>query len=97
MGEGKKERFFYLLGYCANGCKGQGSARLKPGARCSVDISHMGDRDPTLGPIFHRFLSCISRELVWKLSNQNSDWHSDMAPCCQHTIFYIPLYFLSSS
>lgn len=67
--EREKERTFHLLVYSSDN---QGWAKSKPGIKNSIQISNMGSRGPSPWTILHCFSWCISRELVWKQSSQDS-------------------------
>lgn len=45
----REREVLYLLVHSVNTYKSQGRARLKPGARHSVQFSHLADREPRAG------------------------------------------------
>lgn len=72
-----EREMFCRLVHSSNGCNGQHVARLKSGARSSIQVPHMSIRSLNGWAIFHCFPRDISKELHWMWSSQYSNYCCD--------------------
>lgn len=67
---------FPVLIHTSESCSRQCWARLKPGVKSLISVSHRGGTDPNIWAIFCSFSQIICRELDKKWNSWNLEWCS---------------------